>query len=105
LIKEFDMSENLVLFPEAFAQRISKIIGYEPPTGGNKANGWFGGYGCRWCAASKAWFTVVPFDQPQVAEKVAQMFRDAAVSDVTITNEGGISQEDDGKGLQVSAYV
>ncbi|VVP30934.1 hypothetical protein [Pseudomonas fluorescens] len=98
------MSENLVLFPEAFAQRINKIIGFETPAPGTKANGWFGGYGCRWCAASKAWFTVVPFAQPQVAEKVAQMLREAGV-DVTITNEGGVTQEDDGKGLQVSAYV
>lgn len=99
------MSENLVLFPEAFAQRISKIIGYEPPAVGNQANGWFGGYGCRWCAASKAWFTVVPFDQRQVAEKVAQMFRETGLVDVTISNEGGVSQEENGKGLQVSAYV
>jgi len=47
---------------------------------------------------------VVPFDQRQAAEKVAQMFREAGV-DVTITNEGGVPQDDDGKGLQVSAYV
>ncbi|KAA0946231.1 Conserved hypothetical protein (plasmid) [Pseudomonas veronii 1YdBTEX2] len=99
------MSENLVQFPEAFAQRISKMIGFEPPVSGTAANGWFGGYGCRWCAASRAWFTVVPFDQLQVAEKVAQMFREAGVLDVRINNEGGVSQEDDGKGLQVSAYV
>jgi hypothetical protein len=98
------MSENLVQFPEAFAQRINKIIGFDPPVRGTAANGWFGGYGCRWCAASQAWFTVVPFDQRQAAEKVAQMFREAGV-DVTITNEGGVPQDDDGKGLQVSAYV
>ncbi|WP_116894875.1 hypothetical protein [Pseudomonas savastanoi] len=99
------MSDNLAQFPEAYAQRISKIIGFEPPLPGTSSNGWFGGYGCRWCAASKAWFTVVPFDQRLVAEKVAQMFRNAGVLDVSINNEGGVSQEDDGKGLQVSAYV
>lgn len=98
------MSENLAQFPEAFAQRINKIIGFDPPVRGTAANGWFGGYGCRWCGASQAWFTVVPFDQRQAADKVAQMFREAGV-DVTITNEGGVPQEDDGKGLQVSAYV
>lgn len=99
------MSENLVQFPEAFAQRISKIIGFDPPVPGTSANGWFGGYGCRWCASSKAWFTVVPFNQQLVAEKVALIFRDAGLIDVKITNEGGVSQEDDGKGLQVSAYA
>lgn len=81
------MSENLVQFPEAYAQRITKIIGFEPPVPGSSANGWFGGYGCRWCAASKAWFTVVPFDQRPVAEKVAQMFRDAGVREVSINSK------------------
>ncbi|AVX93391.1 hypothetical protein PkP19E3_35475 (plasmid) [Pseudomonas koreensis] len=98
------MSDNLSQFPEAVAQRISKIIGFEPPVPGTSANGWFGGYGCRWCGASKAWFTVVPFNHRLAAEKVAQMFREAGV-EVTISNEGGLTQEEDGKGLQVSAYV
>lgn len=99
------MTDNPMLSPVEFAHRVCEIIGFKPPVAASKVNGWFGGYGCRWCAASRAWFTVVPFEAASVAELVANLFREAGLLDVTISNEGGVSQADNGRGLQVSAYV
>ena len=99
------MSSVLHEFPEAFATRINKILEMPDPVPGNRVNGWFGGYGCRWCKCSRAWFTVLPFDMQSVAETVANMFMHAGLHDVTITLEGGVSKADGGKGYQVSARL
>lgn len=57
--------------PEAMAAWINALLGLSATVPGTSANGWFGGHGCRCCAASHAWFTVVPFEPPEVADKVA----------------------------------
>lgn len=92
-------------FPEAFAKRINRILEMEDPVRGTRENGFFGGYGCRWCSASMAWFTILPFEMEPIAETVAKMFLSAGLQDVKITLEGGVSQTDGGRGYQVSAYV
>lgn len=90
--------------PQAMASQINAILGVPDPVTGTSSNGWFGGYGCRWCAASCAWFTVIPFDASEGALKIADIFRAAGAS-VSVSNEGGISEVESGRGLQVSAYV
>lgn len=90
--------------PQELAAQINAMLGLSAPVPGTAANDWFGGYGCRWCFASRAWFTVVPFDAAEVADKVAELFRAAGIA-ATITNEGGVSQAAQGRGLQVSAYA
>lgn len=90
--------------PQEMAAQVNAMLCLSAPVPGTAANGWFGGYGCRWCFASRAWFTVVPFDASAVANKVAELFRAAGIA-ATITNEGGVSQAAQGRGLQVSAYV
>lgn len=99
------MTSHIQEHPEAVAKRINVMLGVAPPVPGTSANGWFPGYGCRWCPASKAWFTVVPFTLAEVASSIAMMFTAAGLTDVTVSNEGGVSQDDGGRGLQVSAYV
>jgi len=99
------MTSVLQQFPEAFAQRINKILDIPSPGPATSANNFFGGYGCRWCRNSRAWFTVLPFDMEPVAHTVAQMFRNAAVTSVTVSLEGGVPQNEGGKGFQVSAYI
>lgn len=49
-------------------------------------------------------FTVVPFEAEEVANKVAQLFCDAGIA-ATVYAEGGVPQSEQGRGLQVSAYV
>lgn len=99
------MSSVLKEFPEAFATRINKILEMPDPVPGNRENGWFAGYGCRWCKFSKAWFTVLPFEMQPVAETVASMFKNAGLQEVTITLEAGVTQAEGGKGYQVSARI
>lgn len=81
------------------------MLSLNAPGRGTKANGWFGGYGCRWCDALRAWFTVLPFDAEPAAAKIAELFKAGGAREVAIKNEGGVSQADGGRGLQVSAYV
>ena len=88
-----------------FAAEINGLLNFSAPQAGTKVNGWFGGYGCRWCEASRAWFTVVPYSYASVADQIAELFRSGNVGSVTITHEGGVSEADGGRGLQVSAYV
>jgi hypothetical protein len=52
LDREVPMSSVLKEFPEAFATRINKILEMPDPVPGNRENGWFAGYGCRWCKFS-----------------------------------------------------
>lgn len=87
------------------AERINAMLGLPAPVRGTGANGWFGGYGCRWCDASRAWFTVLPFEAEAVSSSIAELFKDGGVREVTITNEGGVSRADGGRGLQVSAFL
>lgn len=91
--------------PQSMAAQINAMLSFNAPDPGTKANGWFGGYGCRWCETSRAWFTVLPFDAEPVAAKVAALFKAGGSREVTITNEGGVSEAAGGRGLQVSAYV
>jgi hypothetical protein len=90
---------------QAMAAQINTMLGLNAPEPGTRANGWFGGYGCRWCEASRAWFTVLPFDAEPVAAKVAELFKVGGAREVTITDEGGVSEAAGGRGLQVSAYI
>mgnify|MGYP000388869097 FL=1 len=99
------MSSVLKEFPEAFATRVNKILEMPDPVPGNRENGWFAGYGCRWCNFSKAWLIILPFDMMPVAESVASMFMNAGLQDVTITLEAGLTQAEGGKGYQVSARI
>lgn len=90
--------------PQAMASQINEMLKVPDPVSGSRANGWFGGYGCRWCAASRAWFTVVHFDASDIAQTIADLFRSAGAK-VTISNEGGVAATQNGRGLQVSAYI
>lgn len=91
--------------PQAIATQINAMLRLNAPVAGTKANGWFGGYGCRWCEASRARFAIAPFDAEPAAKQVADLFRSGGASSVTISYEGGVSKADGGRGLQVSAYV
>lgn len=89
----------------AMAKQINAMLNLNTPMPGTEANGWFGGYGCRWCDASRAWFTVLPFGADLAAAKIAELFKAGGAREVEISNEGGVSQSGGGRGLQVSAYV
>jgi hypothetical protein len=91
--------------PQTMAAQINAMLDLSMPVPGTSANGWFGGYGCRWCNGSRAWFTVLPFGAELAATKIAEVFKAGGASSVAITNEGGVSEADGGRGLQVSAYV
>lgn len=81
-----------------YATVLNRMLDLPDPSPGTRANCWFGGYGCRWCASSRAWFTVVPHEQADVAQLAATLFREAGAI-VKIHPEAG------GAGLQVSAYA
>jgi|LNAP01.1.fsa_nt_gb hypothetical protein len=89
----------------AFSEQINKTLGFPSPDAGTKSNGWFGGYGCRWCSASQAWFTTLPFDALAIAYTLAELFNEAGCKTVTVTNSGGVSKADGGVGVQVSARI
>lgn len=91
--------------PQMMAATINAMLRLNAPEPGTKTNGWFGGYGCRWDAASRSWFTVLPFGADAVVEKLAALFKAGGACKVTVPNEGGVREADGGRGLQVSAYV
>jgi len=91
--------------PHQVAEVINDFTGNTAPKGGTRENGWFAGYGCRWCDASRAWFTVLPFGHESVAERLAQMFTKAGCKEVVTGYEGGIGPDNGGRGIQISAYV
>ncbi|MGT2457658.1 hypothetical protein ACU4GI_32670 [Cupriavidus basilensis] len=82
-----------------FALLLNRLLGLPEPVPGTRVNGWFGGFGCRWCHNSLAWFTVVPDSQASLAARAAQLCRDAGAIAVKIHPEAG------GMGIQVSAYI
>lgn len=90
---------------QEMADKINAVLGMHAPVPGTRANGWFGGYGCRWCEASRAWFTVLPFSDRLLADEVAALLEAGGCRSVTVTNEGGVDESAGGRGLQVSAYV
>lgn len=96
--------EVLSNWPSLTADRLNRILGLPTPQSGGPDNGWFPGYGCRWCKGSLAWFTVLPYDWADIANQVAEIFR-AAGATVAIGNEAGLTKEAGGRGLQVSAYA
>lgn len=91
--------------PQGVADALNGLLGFPQPEPGNRGNGWFGGYGCRWCAASRAWFVVLPANHGEIGEWVARLFRDAGCPEVTLGYEGGVSPEDGGRGFQISARL
>lgn len=89
----------------ALSEQINQALGFTSPDAGTKSNGWFGGYGCRWCAASRAWFATLPYDAMGIAYALAELFNEAGCKSVTVTNSGGISKADGGVGIQVSGRI
>jgi hypothetical protein len=83
---------------QAMTSQIDEMVQVPDPVLGTRANGWFDGYGCCWCAASRAWFPVVSFDASEIAENVAKLFK-AAGATVTLSNEGGLFAAQQGRGL------
>jgi hypothetical protein len=86
-------------------EQINQMLGYAAPEPGSKSNGWFGGYGCRWCSASRAWFATLPFEALSLSYTLADLFREAGCKTVTVSNSGGVSKEAGGLGIQVSAWI
>lgn len=91
--------------PREAASVINAILELPEPQGGTRENGWFAGYGCRWCRASQAWITVVPFGQDPLVERLMDLFKAAGCKEVVKSNEGGLGPDQDGQGVQVSAYI
>lgn len=97
-------TKTLLARAEAMADQINEILKRPRPVLGTSQNGYFGGYGCRWCKYSRAWFVVLPFEEETTARKIGDVFTEAGAK-VTIGNEAGLAQSQGGRGLQVSAYV
>lgn len=64
----------------------------------SRINAMIGTESCLWCPYSHAWFTYLPQELEQIAQKIATVFQNAGMN-VTIGKSAT------GEQLQVSAYI